>query len=61
MIEKNKFSAGKDKANNYNGVLFDFRLIDFLNTYRFIKTKNDQNTIESAIFVDKIFNDESTH
>jgi hypothetical protein len=41
MIEKNKFSAGKDKANNYNGVLFDFRLIDFLNTYRFIKTKND--------------------
>jgi hypothetical protein len=41
MIEKNKFSAGKDKTNNYSGVLFDFRLIDFLNTYRFIKQKND--------------------
>jgi hypothetical protein len=39
MIERNSFIAGKDVT--YNGTLFDFRLIDFLNPYRFKKVKED--------------------
>jgi hypothetical protein len=41
MIERNSFIAGKDKNDTYNGVLFDFRLIDFLNPYRFNKVIED--------------------
>ena len=61
MIERNSFIAGKDKNDTYNGVLFDFRLIDFLNPYRFNKVKEDENTIDGAIFNEKILNDDLTH
>ena len=61
MIERNSFIAGKDKNDIYNGVLFDFRLIDFLNPFRFNKVKEDQKEIEGAIFNEKILNDDLTH
>ena len=59
MIERNSFIAGKDVT--YNGVLFDFRLIDFLNPYRFNKVIEDQKIIDGAIFIEKILNDDLTH
>ena len=35
MIERNLFEAGCEKNNIYKGTVFDFRVIDFLNPYRF--------------------------
>lgn len=33
MIEKNQILAGSDKNKLYNGIVYDFRLIDILSNF----------------------------
>ena len=45
----------------YNGSLFDFRLIDFLNSFRFNKVPGNNSNIDSGVFIEKIFNEDLIH
>ena len=59
MIERKTFEAGT--TEKYEGVVFDFRVIDFMNQMRFRKENHEVLAIDGNIFKDKIFNEQLTH
>ena len=61
MIERNTYFSGKKGTDQYKGTVFDFRLIDFLNLFRFTKIEGNKSTIDSTAFIEKIYNKELTH